>query len=264
MATIHYKKVITQLIYYLEEVSHNDGTYNELIKELYFVENLYRDDRINQSDQNVTDLYEKTYSQSKSFRGYEYLYTESYRKDDDIRELLLQNNRNNLYKLLSSFNKNINKEYATILASITDKLMNDDRQFKVKKMVFLSYAYDDKFYTIALFNYFLSQGIYLFVDWMNNNKMQNGFRIKKYLEPKITQSSALLFMRSMHSELRIPGGQSIRQWCSWEIGVFYEHSMKMHGRACNMYYTNYLMTDIQKNIFCDDLIFINSTKFLIN
>ena len=87
--------------------------------------------------------------------------------------------------------------------------------------VFLSHAYDDKLYGLALFEYFRKKKIWLYVDWMNQGKQEDGNLLKKSLSYELRKSRQLVFLRSPKSELSIQGGHVIRPWCSWELGNFY-------------------------------------------
>ena len=94
-------------------------------------------------------------------------------------------------------------------------------QLSEKPKTFLSYAFDDKGLSLALFLYFEFHGGFLFVDWMWNGKERNGKLLKEKLENELKESSQLLFLRTTASELNLRGNHIIRQWCSWEIGNFY-------------------------------------------
>ena len=99
--------------------------------------------------------------------------------------------------------------------------------------VFLSYAYDDKVYTMALFIYFYSLGIFLSIDWLQNDKILNSYQLKKVLYNELTKCNQLLFLRSPQSEIGAQGNVQVRQWCSWELGVFFRLN-----RCSNKYLIN--------------------------
>ena len=87
--------------------------------------------------------------------------------------------------------------------------------------VFLSYAYEDKMYTLALYIYFLSQNIHLSIDWMLNTKTNSASILKEKLSVEIKRCNQLLFLRTPHSELKSQGNRpQVRQWCAWELGTF--------------------------------------------
>ena len=90
--------------------------------------------------------------------------------------------------------------------------------------VFLSHAYDDRLFSLALFEYFFNQDIYLYVDWMHNGEIKDGRILKSILENELKSSEQLLFLRTLNSELDIQGKQMLRSWCAWELGNFYYKS----------------------------------------
>ena len=96
------------------------------------------------------------------------------------------------------------------------------RQYEEKgfNKVFLSYAYDDKLYTIGLFFYFMVKNIFLYVDWMHNGKINNGIKLKYILQQKLRHSKQFLFLDTISSQFQISGNWNIRQWCAWEIGCY--------------------------------------------
>lgn len=121
------------------------------------------------------------------------------------------------------FNKLINELCAVNSAVITRGRIPNYMQRNEEKIpqVFLSHAYDDKLYTYALFEYFYRRGVYLYVDWMHRDNIDDGKKLKQDLHEEIINSSQLLFMRTLNSELNIQGKQAIRSWCAWELGDFY-------------------------------------------
>lgn len=98
-------------------------------------------------------------------------------------------------------------------------------------MVFLSHAYDDRLYTWSLFLYFLSKGVFLYIDWMWCGALDDGAEIKTNLRDMLSRSSQLLFLRTPSSEFSIRGSGNIRGWCSWELGTFYA----MKPNDCKFY-----------------------------
>lgn len=109
---------------------------------------------------------------------------------------------------------------------------------------FLSYAYDDKGLTLALFYYFWSRTGFLYIDWMWNNLNKNGRITKKTLNKSLKESEQLLFLRTTNSEMNIRGNNNIRQWCSWEIGNFYTNNK-------SKFYTSFYDKDRPKNDLLD-------------
>ncbi|HEL1619794.1 TPA: hypothetical protein TXL63_001653 [Streptococcus suis] len=107
---------------------------------------------------------------------------------------------------------------------------------KSKNQVFLSHAYVDRAYTLGLFLFFYSKGIYLYIDWMHQGKGLSSKKIKNNLIPAINNSSQLLFLRTLNSELGLQGGNRlIREWCAWEIGTF---DFKSRGQSSEGFYIN--------------------------
>lgn len=134
------------------------------------------------------------------------------------------------------FNKLINA-----LADYNDKMIDSDIQFERRErdygmpQVFLSHAYDDKAYSLALFDYFYEQGIYLYVGWMHNEIEEDGRIVKNMLQIRLEESSQLLFLRTLNSELDIQGKQMLRPWCAWELGNFYRKESGEEKYLINLY-----------------------------
>lgn len=109
---------------------------------------------------------------------------------------------------------------------IDEILSKEPDKFDIKNtngnpQAFLSHAFKDRVFTFALFCFFYSRDIYLYIDWMHNQKIDNGADLKKNLSKMLDESESLIFVSTINSELSILGASSIRQWCSWEIGLFY-------------------------------------------
>lgn len=117
-----------------------------------------------------------------------------------------------------------------------------------KPQVFLSHAYADKIYTILLFYYFYVHGIYLYVDWMHQEKQTDGRVLKRTLQKELSDSCQLLFLRSANSEMNIRGKHHIRPWCSWELGNFY--SLK---HSCEKYFLNLYSVDGYADMHLDGM-----------
>lgn len=94
--------------------------------------------------------------------------------------------------------------------------------FMKNHRVFLSYAFKDKLYTLALFFYFQRYDIFLYIDWMNRGKAKDGIALKADLHAALINSESLIYLRTPNSELKISGRNYIRPWCSWEMGHFYD------------------------------------------
>ncbi|HHT7733867.1 TPA: hypothetical protein ACT2FU_000521 [Streptococcus suis] len=108
------------------------------------------------------------------------------------------------------------------------------REEMKRDQVFLSHAYLDRVLTLGLFLYFYDKGIYLYIDWMHQGKGLSTKNIKGNLIPTINNSSQILFLRTLNSELGLQGGnRQIREWCAWEIGSF---DNKSNGSTSERFY----------------------------
>lgn len=134
------------------------------------------------------------------------------------------------------------------LAGIGNKILknmeytNSRELRKSKPQIFLSHAYQDKVYTLALFIYFYSKGIFLYVDWIFSPLFNDGTKIKRNLSIELFKSNQLLFLRTIRSELSMSGSLFIRGWCSWELGAFF--ILKCN---CRKFYTEIYTSGKPKN-----------------
>lgn len=95
---------------------------------------------------------------------------------------------------------------------------------------FLSYSYDDRFYTLGIFLIFFEKGILLYVDWIFNNEENNIEILKGNLDMILSKCQYFIFLRTLNSEMAMKGTRHIRQWCSWEIGKYYEYAVSLNGQ----------------------------------
>lgn len=167
---------------------------------------------------------------------------------------------NKLVKLLTEYSdRNILKIPKNDMEYIREKVRNYSHLDIGWKQVFLSYAFDDFLYTIALFVYFYRNNIILYIDWMHNDLLSDGITLKQKLNSALASSEQLLFLRTINSELNISGSQYIRPWCSWETGNFFsrgtqnsnleKYFINLYGKlpTDNMQLHGfYLLTDIDK------------------
>lgn len=102
-------------------------------------------------------------------------------------------------------------------------------------MVFLSYAFEDHLYTIGLFYYFYSKGIYLYIDWLHNDYIPKGAVLKNSLYTEMNKCNQLLLLQSINMELNLSGNPSIKPWCAWEIGSFYRKNMAQDKFYISLY-----------------------------
>lgn len=158
--------------------------------------------------------------------------------------------RNKIRKVLMSFEskENSNKNARNLFNKILNELstFNEDNleeEFWVEKkekkegmpQVFLSHAYDDKAYAAALYDYFYSNGIFLYVGWMQNKDIKDGVKLKEKLHEELNDSDQLLFLRTANSELDIQGKHFLRPSCSWELGDFYRKTNGEEKYMINLY-----------------------------
>lgn len=108
---------------------------------------------------------------------------EDYEKKDYVLKGIEDNQRKEKATRISArnlFNKLINS-----LAKYNERMLDSNVEFERRDrregmpQVFLSHAYDDKAYSLALFDYFYEQGIYLYVGWMHNEIEVDGRVVKK-------------------------------------------------------------------------------------
>lgn len=83
---------------------------------------------------------------------------------------------------------------------------------------FLSYSSLDKTYSFWLYLYFLENGGYLYVDWIDGIRYNDGAKSKNSLLSKIDESCQFLFLQTFNSAFYWWRAHSISSWCSWEIG----------------------------------------------
>lgn len=133
-------------------------------------------------------------------------------------------------KIFNIYTENI----IEVLDGITDDYFSDKNEVeifseKIEKRAFLSYAYDDKLFTLGIFFMFLENEILLYIDWIFNEKTDDTEELKKELDFILSNCDYFIFLRTLNSELSIAGSKQIRQWCSWEIGRFYEYAGTKKG-----------------------------------
>lgn len=151
----------------------------------------------------------------------EYIYSSISKKmDEEIR-----NKPEDYFEYLSAFlissiakyqNRIIEKNYIK-----SEEFLNNSLPKPGLPKTFLSYAFDDKGLSLALYFYFALRGGFLYVDWMWHGKIKNSKLLKESIYYEISSSDQFLFARTTASELQVKNGVTIRQWCSWEIGNFY-------------------------------------------
>lgn len=119
---------------------------------------------------------------------------------------------------------------------------------------FFSYAYLDKTYSLGIFILFLNHNTLLYLDWLFNNQINCGIKLKEHINSIMKECDFLLFLRTVNSEINSKGTHHIRQWCSWEIGNFYQYQNEKSLKFC----IHTLGNNQNANILLDDFKIINS------
>jgi len=125
-------------------------------------------------------------------------------------------------KLMNQLDKTSNRSLSLLYQDIEVNGKGESLYIEHKNsQVFLSYASEDRLYTLCLYIYMSSQGINLYVDWLFSDFKENGISIKHHLFQVLKNSDQFLFLQSLNSELQIKGSHNIKGWCSWEMGNYY-------------------------------------------
>ncbi len=122
--------------------------------------------------------------------------------------------------------------------------------------VFLSYAFDDRLYSLCLFVYMLQNNIFLYVDWLFCPRLSSGILIKQNLKKELSESNQFLFLRSINSEFMIKGSGNVRGWCSWEFGAFY--NMKKNNQYSKFFIELYKKKGSKANAQLDGVMPLKS------
>ena len=123
--------------------------------------------------------------------------------------------------------QNLNRYYQSVV--LKDILISDylkirnciEYEYSINKRmnkIFLSSAYSDKLLTLCLFIFFYNNGIYLYVDWMNNPRINDSRKLKTTLQREMEECNQFVLLRTPDSEIN--NSDSLRQWCSWEMGCY--------------------------------------------
>jgi len=145
------------------------------------------------------------------------------------RKILKENLRYVNLKTNQQYLKGIYKEFTEINPEI---LIIDNKKMinkSTNKICFCSHSNEDKLYTLGLFLYFyLKYNIFIYLYWMYDDNTYNGFELKRHFYEMINISDHFIFIKTIYSELEINGTSfdylSIKQWCAWELGCFYNLS----------------------------------------
>lgn len=194
---------------------------------------------MNMLEENVSGI------ENREFR--EYLRKEYYSKNKVYDKLWEFNDCfNHLVRVIATYHSKILGELYKF--ALKDKKYSIDPQKFRGEMpqTFLSYAYTDKGATLGLYLYFLKHGGFLYVDWMWSGSL-SGVNIKSKIHEELRKSTQFLFFRSPNSELALKSGsRMIRQWCSWEIGNYYNLNEN------KKFYTNFYRPRKPSNDILDD------------
>lgn len=227
-------------IYFLTTETENEArnyTYEELLQRIrsniiqlnIFASDVRRRRALEALERNLSQVYldyENKHGQSEN--------------EKDLRKLF-----SHMIKALCNFDNKIMEEPGFFI---------EQKEREDRPQVFLSHAYQDKTYTLALFEYFYKKGIYLYIDWMHNGVLKDGRILKDELKRQINQSSQLLFIRTTNSELDIQGKHYIRPWCSWELGNFYNSKNFDEKYLLNLYsIDNYSNVQLHGMKVCTEL-----------
>lgn len=86
--------------------------------------------------------------------------------------------------------------------------------------VFLSYQYEDRLYTIGLFYAFLRVGLFLYVDWMHNGKIDDTSKLKGMLLKEVLESDHFASLPSIKAAFDLNNDRNeTTSWCAWEVGA---------------------------------------------
>ncbi|ERG68204.1 MULTISPECIES: hypothetical protein [Exiguobacterium] len=206
---------------------------NEIEEKFYSSTPNFNIDLINQLEINITNIEDLT--KNNNFE----LSNDLIKKL--ITDLTVFNNNNYENKMKS---QNLFNKLLKILMDWSDKALkrkfnnirNHVKSFNDKnyKKIFLSYAFEDHLYTLALFYYFYSNQLYLYVDWLINDEIPKTDYLKRNLFDNLSDSEQLLFLQSPNMELNIQGNPSIKAWCAWELGsFFYKTNSQFSGNPYN-------------------------------
>lgn len=222
--------------YLYKYVSENIGHHNKLFQNIEFIRSLFYDSATLIAG--MEDGLENDFN--KGFSDFEKLFDKNVRllSNTAFKENILAKYRKRIFD--SEGKKEFDNSYdgwvSFLISSIAkyqnlvlkqnyknnSREMRETIDYRQMPKTFLSYAFDDKGLSFALYLYFLNHGGFLFVDWMWNGKITDSYLLKQIISNEIKTSNQFLFVRTTASELRVKGNYTIKQWCSWEIGNFYD------------------------------------------
>lgn len=156
-----------------------------------------------------------------------------------------------LIRAIASYQNKVIKRHIDLLSIDNVIHVRNTRQ-----QIFLSYAYLDRGLSLALFYYFLTNGAFLYIDWMWRSADGNGRLLKDDLNKALCESNQFLFLRTPNSELNLQSrGPNIRQWCAWEIGNYYaQHYIGDGLNSVKKFFTNFSGGEDNDSISSNNLI----------
>lgn len=115
---------------------------------------------------------------------------------------------------------------------------------------FLSYAYNDRLFTVSLYLFFLKElNVELYIDWMHNPKINDGKILKESLLKQLKHSDNLYLLRSPYSEYF--NGENLRDFCAWETGCYASIIDNENNSPKKLYLLNTIHS-FKNNLFYDD------------
>ncbi|MDR0846371.1 MAG: hypothetical protein LBN08_02545 [Lactobacillales bacterium] len=135
-----------------------------------------------------------------------------------------------------------------------------------EEMIFLSYSFKDRFYSLGLYIVANRMGKYLFVDWMMTDEADDVYELKRNLSYALDNADKILFLRTMNSELNTEArflknreakekNKQIRQWCAWEMGYYYKNNCQKSKYQISKLWNS-------KHHFFDSILFEDNKLFL--
>lgn len=229
----------------------------------------------------IDDLFSKKYRRSNLTNMYFYFYNTIFAYISEYyNDLLNQLAEYYLNKLCTGIDNGEsvkayiykNKKEGKRLSSYLDINQN---------FTFLSCAFRDKLMSFLVFLEAKSKNIILFVDWMYSYDYSSKTEeLKNNLSYFLKEVDNLLFLRSINSELNTyvttyglfaQNKKMVRQWCSWEIGHFYNNPLYSDS-SCKKYQYDlhedvYSLFDsgnrnIEENVLLGNFEKVNSIKDL--
>lgn len=126
------------------------------------------------------------------------------------------------YKKFMQIERNVNNSILKNVINDPHNVVNLQNQEQLPQ-VFLSYPVKDLLLAIMLFYYLYYRGIYLYVDYMHNSRLNN-LQLKMVLKQELDISNQLLLIDGRNNRITLDSKTYIRPWCAWEIGLYFENN----------------------------------------